>query len=332
MGKSSLYNLMTRAGALTEFYPFTTIDANHGMAVLPDPRLESLGALLKPAKLTPAQVEVVDIAGLIKGAHKGEGLGNRFLGHIRDVDMIIHLLRGFSENSIPHVFSEVNPARDREIVFTELALADLEIVERRLEKERKRVEAKEEVAFLERYHAFLSAGNLSLNGSYLEEDRKFLKSLGLLIPRPSLDVLNLPDSLCSIGHPGAYRLSVSLEEGLEGFSYDEARQLRSEVGVEPEGIAGLLERVFDMLGLIRFYTIKGEEVRAWTLPPGSSALQAAEKIHTDLAQGFIKAEVVGALDLLEVGSWSEATSKGKMKIEGKDYIVQDQDVLLIKFR
>lgn len=332
VGKTALYNLLTNAGALTQPYPFTTIDANHGMAALSDGVLESLGQLLEPQKLTHAQVEIVDIAGLIKDAHKGEGLGNRFLSHIRDVDMVVHVLRGFYDESIPHVFETVDPARDREIVLAELALADLEILERRLEKERKRVEAKQEVGVMDGYLAYLSLGNLSIPDSSSDEDRKFLKSLGLLTPRPRFDVLNLPDSPCSVEYPGAYRLSVSLEQGIAGFSIDEARQLRSEIGVEEAGISGLLDNTFDMLGLIRFYTIKGDEVRAWALPKRATALEAASRIHSDIAQGFIKAEVVSAHDLLEAGSWSEAVSRGKMKIEGKDYIVHDHDVLLVKFR
>jgi len=332
VGKSSLFNLLTSAGAPAESYPFTTIDVNRGMAFLPDPLLRRLGELLRPPKLTPAHIEVVDIAGLIKDAHKGEGLGNRFLGHIRDADLLLHVVRGFTEESVPHVFESVDPARDAEVVLAELGLADLELVERRLAKERKRVEAREEVELLERYRALISEGCFSLNGSWDAEERRHLKSLGLLLPRPALRVLNLPDERSEVSLEGAYRLSVSLEEGLEEFSAQERAELRTEVGVDPRGPAGVLDSALELLGLIRFYTIKGDEVRAWTLPVGSSALDAAAKIHTDIAKGFIKAEVVPARALIEAGSWAKAAVEGRLKVEGKDYPVQDEDVLLIKFR
>jgi len=207
VGKSSLFNLLTRAGAAAEAYPFTTIDANHGMAALADPVLDRLGQALSPQKLTHAQIEVIDIAGLIKDAHKGEGLGNRFLGHIRDVDLIFHVIRGFADANIPHVFETVEPCRDAEVILAELALADLEIAERRLDRQRKLPEAREEVALLERYCKLIAAGAVSLNGSYTDEEKLCLKALGLLIPRARIDVLNLPDSTSQVAAEGAYRIS-----------------------------------------------------------------------------------------------------------------------------
>jgi GTP-binding protein YchF len=332
VGKSSLFNLLTRAGAAAEAYPFTTIDANHGMAALADPVLDRLGQILSPQKLTHAQIEVIDIAGLIKDAHKGEGLGNRFLGHIRDVDLIFHVIRGFADANIPHVFETVEPCRDAEIILAELALADLEIAERRLDKQRKLPEAREEVALLERYRKLITAGAVSLNGSYTDEEKLCLKVLGLLVPRARIDVLNLPDSTSQVATEGAYRISVGLEEGLEDFSPEERTQLRKEAGVNSAGLRGLIERARQALGLIRFYTIKGEEVRAWLIAAGSSAVQAAGMIHTDIADGFIKAEVLGATDLIKAGSWRDASASGKMKVEGKDYVMQDGDILLVKFR
>jgi len=332
VGKSSLFNLLTKAGAAVETYPFTTIDANHGMAVLADPTLDRLGRMLSPQKLTLAQIEVIDIAGLIKDAHKGEGLGNRFLGHIRDVDLVLHVIRGFADKNIPHVFDTVDPCRDREIVLSELALADLEIVERRLVEKRKKPEARDEVNLLERYRLLISKAAFSLNDSYTDDEALCLKSWGLLIPRPRIDVLNLPDRCSSVELRGAYRLSVELEEGLEEFDPGEREELRREIAVDGRGVNGLVEEGRRVLGLIRFYTIKGSEVRAWLITEGSTAHEAAAKIHTDIAEGFIKAEVVGAADLIEAGSWREASASGKLKVEGKDYIVQDQDVLLVKFR
>lgn len=332
VGKSSVFNLLTKAGAATEVYPFTTIDANRGMALLPDAVLDHLGRMLSPQKLTQAQIEVIDIAGLIKDAHKGEGLGNRFLGHIRDVDLLLHVIRGFVDENVPHVFDTLDPKRDAEIVLSELALADLEIVERRLAKQRKRAEARDEVRLLERYHSLISSGAFSLNDSYTGEETLLLKSFGLLIPRSRIDVLNLPDKSSPVELEGAYRLSVGLEEGLEEFDPGEREDLRREIGVDLGGVDGLVEEARRILELIRFYTIKGEEVRAWLLSSGSSASEAAGKIHTDIAEGFIKAEVVSAGDLIEAGSWHQASLSGKLKVEGKDYRVQDQDVLLVKFR
>ncbi|MBN2378755.1 redox-regulated ATPase YchF [candidate division WOR-3 bacterium] len=332
VGKSSLFNFLTRAGAAADSYPFTTIDANRGMTPLVDPFLKRLGEVLSPPKLTPAQIEVIDIAGLVKDAHKGEGLGNRFLGHIRDVDLIFHLIRGFEAQDIPHVFKTVDPARDKEVILTELALADLETVERRLAKQRKRIEALEEVELLDRYHDFLSSGSFSLNGSYSPEDISLLKSLGLLIPRSRIEVLNLSEEASGVELADAYRLSVSLEQGIEEFDSAEQEELRREAGVDAKGVDGLLERALEKLGLIRFYTVKGEEVRAWTIQAGSTALDAAARIHSDIARGFIKAEVVNAEDLLRAGSWKDAGTCGKLKVEGKDYVLNNADVLLVKFR
>ena len=330
VGKSSLFNLLTKAGAAVESYPFTTIDGIHGMAVLADSTLDRLGEMLSPQKLSHAQMEVIDIAGLIKDAHKGEGLGNRFLGHIRDVDLILHVIRGFEDENIPHVFDTIDPVRDAEIVLSELALADLEIVQRRLAEKSKKPQA--EVGLLERYSSLISSAAFSLNGSYTDDEVACLKSLGLLIPRPRIDVLNLPDKPSSVELEGAYRLSVGLEEALEEFDPTEREELRKEAGVDPGGLAGLIEQARVQLGLLRFYTIKGEEVRAWLIAAGSTAHQAAAKIHTDIAEGFIKTDVVRAADLLEAGSWQKASASGKMKVEGKDYVLQDQDVLLVKFR
>jgi GTP-binding protein YchF len=332
VGKSSLFNLLTHAGAAVEPYPFTTIDASHGMALLADPTLDRLGQMLAPQKLTHAQIEVIDIAGLIRDAHKGEGLGNRFLGHIRDVDFILHVIRGFVDENISHVFDNIDPVRDAEIVLSELALADLEMVQRRLSEKRKKPEARDEVSLLERYSSLISKGAFSLNGSYTDDEMLSLKSWGLLIPRPRMDVLNLSDKPSSVELEGAYRISVGLEEALEEFDQGERGELRKEAGVDPCGLAGLIEQVRAQLGLLRFYTIKGEEVRAWLIAAGSTALEAARKIHTDIAEGFIKADVVKAADLLEAGSWQDASASGKIRVEGKDYVLQDQDILLVKFR
>lgn len=332
VGKSSLFNLLTGAGAQAEAYPFTTIDANHGMAELPDVVLVRLGQLLSPSRLTPAHIEVVDIAGLIEDAHKGEGLGNRFLAHIRDVHLVLHVLRGFADPQIAHAYETIDPARDYEIIRTELGLADLEITERRLVKQRKRPEAREEVALLERYSSLVSGGDLSVNGAFSAGEKQTLATLGLLLPRPNLVVLNLPDQPCDVDLQGSYRFSARLEEDLKEFSPSERIELRKQAGVDTRGVPGMLEQALSLLGLIRFYTVKGDEVRAWIAARGTSALEAAGKIHSDIAEGFIKAEVVKADDLLDAGSWQEAAHQGGMKIEGKDYVVQDKDVLLIKFR
>jgi len=323
VGKSSLFNLLTQARAQVAKFPFTTIDRNIGMVTIPDERLANIVEITKSPKVRSASIEFCDIAGLIKGAHKGEGLGNKFLSHIRDVDLIIHVLRCFADPDIPHTGSNVVPQEDYDIVRTELFLSDIEIVERRLEKIRKKTECRDEFETLEKIRD-------SLNQT--KTPRETIPDLPLLSTKPEVIVLNIDeDGKFQDGIDG-YRLSVKLEEDILEFSEDEKKDLRTEARLAPQGSKGLLDICMQRLSIGLFYTIKGDEARAWLMKPGTKAIDAAALIHTDLKKGFIKAEVLQYEDFMKAGGFTEAQHSGFTKIEGKEYTVQDGDILLIKFR
>jgi GTP-binding protein YchF len=323
VGKSSLFNLLTRANAQVAKFPFTTIERNVGMVVVPDARLEKIVELVKPAKVTPAAIEFVDIAGLIKGASKGEGLGNKFLAHVRDVDLVLHVIRCFSEPDVPHTDADIVPARDYEIVKSELFLADLDIVERRMDKIKKKFEAKDEYEKLGRIKESLSKGVKPLEK---------IPDLPLLSVIPEIIVVNIDEDGKFKGIPDGYRVSVKLEEDILDFSADEKDELRKGAGLEPGGFSGLLKMVLERLEIIIFYTIKGDETRAWPMKKGTRVVDAAGRIHTDMQDGFIKAEVLQYDDLVKENGYAEAQRAGRTKIEGKEYIVQDGDIILIRFR
>jgi len=339
-GKSSLFNLLTDAAARVDSYPFTTIDRNVGVVTVPDARLEEIGRLLAPEKTTPAHVDFVDIAGLVKGASKGEGLGNRFLGHVREADLILHLVRDFTSPDAAHVFDTVDPQRDAEVVEQELAIADIETVERRLEhlrKEPKSAEREHLLPALEKLAAVLSRGFV-LPELHADE-RAALAPLHLFVTKPLLYAINCSDSTPAdpgryprLVEHGAVLISCALEQAAQDFPQDEKVELRESLQLHPHGPAALVEQGFAMLDLIRFYTVKGTESRAWAAPRGTTALGAAAMIHSDLAEGFIKAEVVTFADLAQAGGYHTARDTGRVKVEGKNYVVQDGDVLLIRFR
>lgn len=332
IGKSTLFNLLSRGGAKVDLYPFTTIEKNVGIAIVPDKRLEELGRLLSPKKLTPATIEITDIAGLVEGASKGEGLGNKFLSHIREADILLHLLRDFDDPTIPHPYGKVDIERDKGIVQAELSLADLEIVERAWKKlSKKKRTREEEILFntLKRVEESLEKGERPS----LSPEEESIKNFNLLSLKPVIWAVNVgidgpsKDSL----KDNYYLLSCRLEEETEGLTPEEVKELRISIGVNEEGPEGLIEECFKRLGLIRFYTIKGEETRAWSILKGTKVIQAAGKIHTDMQRGFIKAEVCSFDDLLECGGFNQAKEKGKVSIQGKDYEVKDGDVILIRF-
>lgn len=323
VGKSSLFNLLTSANAQVAKFPFTTIDRNVGMVLIPDERLKKIVELTNSPKMTYATIEFIDIAGLIKGASKGEGLGNKFLAHIRDVDFVLHILRCFTDPNIPHTDTEIIPSRDYEIVRTELFLADLEIVERKIEKIKKKFECREEFEKLNRIKDALSRAEIP---------KDTIPDLPLLSIIPEIVVLNLDeDGKFKDGVEG-YRLSVKLEEDILEFTELEKEDLRKSISLAPQGLTGLLDLCLKKLSLINFYTIKGEEARAWPIKQGTKIIDAAGMIHTDLKQGFIKAEVLNYKDFIKSGGFTQAQHLGLTKIEGKDYIVQDEDIILIKFR
>ncbi len=343
VGKSSLFNLLTKAGAKVDLYPFTTIEKNVGVVIVPDQRLQKIGELLKPAKLTPATIEFVDIAGLVKNASKGEGLGNKFLSHIRETHLLLHLLRNFSDRQVPHIYETVDPERDMEIVNAELAITDLEIVERnlnKLAKDPKTSENQIRLNALEKVKHTLSSGfEASALNQCLQQFSDVFQALGLFIAKPTIYALNCSDTspvdintLPKLKNRDVFLFSAALEEAMEGFTEDEKRAARKELNLSEEGPSGIVQRCFDRLNLIRFYTVKGDESRAWSIPKATKIIDAAGKIHSDFAERFIKAEVVAFEDLIASGGFHLAKEHGKVRVEGKNYEVKDGDVILIKFK
>ena len=352
VGKSTLFNAITNAGAESANYPFCTIEPNVGIVDVPDARLETLGKLYNTQKITPASIEFVDIAGLVAGASKGEGLGNKFLSHIREVDAIVHVVRCFQNEKIIHVNGSVDPIRDIEIINLELALADLEQVSKIYEKNAKLVKTGDKsliqsVSLTEKIKNALEnnlpARSVAIDG---EEEVKIMKNLQLLTARPVIYVANISED--DIGSEDnemvkkvkdyaqkegakAIVLSAKIEEELAGLDKEEREAFKEELGIKESGLEKLISASYDLLGLMSFLTAGEKEVRAWTIKKGTKAPQAAGKIHTDFEKGFIKAEVVSYNDLIEAGSFLKAKEKGKVRIEGKDYVVQDGDVMLFRF-
>ena len=352
VGKSTLFNAITNAGAESANYPFCTIEPNVGIVDVPDARLDTLGRLYNTQKITPASIEFVDIAGLVAGASKGEGLGNKFLSHIREVDAIVHVVRCFQNEKIIHVNGSVDPIRDIEIINLELALADLEQVTKIYEKNAKLVKTGDKsliqsVNLTERIKNALEnnlpARSVAIDG---EEEVKIMKNLQLLTAKPVIYVANISED--DIGKEDndmvrkvkdyaqkegakAIVLSAKIEEELAGLDKEEREAFKEELGIKESGLEKLISASYDLLGLMSFLTAGEKEVRAWTIKKGTKAPQAAGKIHTDFEKGFIKAEVVSYNDLIEAGSFLKAKEKGKVRIEGKDYVVQDGDVMLFRF-
>lgn len=339
VGKSSLFNILTAGSARVDIFPFTTIEKNTGVVLVPDERLEQLGRILRPEKLTPTHIEFVDIAGLVPGASQGEGLGNKFLGHIRECDIILHLVRLFATPDIPAVLDSIDPDRDIEVVEAELALADLAIVERKLEHVRKEPRSIEHdllLGALEQCHAALGRGQ---HPTLSPEQRQSLRELGLIMTKPVVFAANCSDSdpvdlarYPTLAARQPLLFSAALETALADASETDRVELRTALGLHRDGPAAIVEACFAALDLIRFYTIKGTESRAWAAPRGTTALAAANMIHTAIGQGFIRAEVVRYDDLVRAGDYAACREQGHVKIEGKSYIVQDGDVLLIKFK
>ncbi len=355
VGKSTLFNALTRAGALAANYPFATIDKNVGVVALEDPRLYALqkvfakGERLPP--VVPTHVEFVDIAGLVKGAHKGEGLGNQFLAHIREVAAIAHVVRCFPDPNVVHVMGRVDPLEDVEVVETELLLADLASWERRLERLRKEARANREVAPLlqvaEALHAHLGQGKPARTFPLSEEARRLLKETPLLTAKPVIYVANVAEEDLPEGannpHVAALKakaegegaevvvVSAKLEAELAELSEEEARELLSAYGLQESGLQRLARAGYRALGLLTFFTAGEKEVRAWTVRRGAKAPEAAGEIHSDMERGFIRAEVIPWDRLVEAGGWARAKERGWVRLEGKDYEVQDGDVLHILF-
>lgn len=353
VGKSTLFNSLTKAGAEAANYPFCTIDPNVGIVPVPDERLDKLTALYNSQKTTPAVVEFVDIAGLVKGASKGEGLGNQFLANIREVDAILHVVRCFEDPNVVHVDGCVNPIRDIETIVFELIFSDLEVIEKRIGKTQKLAmndkTAKKELETLLAIKALLENGKCAKEYEPRdEEDDAFFKSLTLLTSKPVIYAANVAEGdvaddgqsnplvqkvrdYAKAEGSSVFVVSAKIEEELSQLDDEEKAFFLEEMGVATSGLDRLIAASYDLLGLISYLTAGEKETRAWTITKGTKAPQAAGKIHSDFERGFIKAEIVNYQDLLDLGSLSAAREKGLVRMEGKDYVMQDGDVVLFRF-
>lgn len=351
VGKSTLFNAITQAGAQAANYPFCTIEPNVGVVPVPDARLTRLSEMYSPKKTTPATIEFVDIAGLVRGASRGEGLGNKFLSHIREVDAVVHVVRCFEDENVVHVDGSVDPVRDMETINLELVFADLETVERRIDRTKKMMKSGDkrpgrELEILEAIRAALEAGRPARTVPVDEEDAPFVKGLFLLTTKPVVYVANVtedalgaaPDAMAARVYEAAARegaeamtVCAQLEEEVSALDPAEKAAFLAEMGVQESGLDQLVRACYRLLGLISFLTAGADEVRAWTIRRGWKAPQAAGVIHTDFERGFIRAEIVPYDTLVSLGSMAACREKGLVRSEGKDYVMQDGDVTLFRF-
>jgi ribosome-binding ATPase len=351
VGKSTLFNCLSNAKAQAANFPFCTIEPNVGVITVPDERLTELERLVNPQRVVPTTVEIVDIAGLVKGASKGEGLGNQFLANIRETDAILHVLRCFDDENIIHVDGSVNPLRDKEIIDTELQLKDLETIEKKLQKASRAAKtgdkeaAKAEAALLI-YKNHLEQGKSARNAPVTEEDAKHIDDLMLLTQKPVMYVCNVDEA--SVVNGNAYvdkvreavkgegaeiiMISAAIEADIAQLeSYEDRMAFLSDLGLTESGVTKLIKSAYKLLNLITYFTAGVQEVRAWTITKGFKAPQAAGVIHTDFEKGFIRAEVIGYADYVQYGSESAVKEAGKMRVEGKEYVVADGDVMHFRF-
>jgi len=351
VGKSTMFNSITKAGAECANYPFCTIEPNVGVVAVPDERLKKLTEMYNPQKTTPAVVEFVDIAGLVKGASKGEGLGNKFLSHIRETDAIVEVVRCFEDSNVVHVDGSVNPIRDIETINLELIFADIETVNKRLDKAKKNLKADKkyqiEIDLLEKILKTLEEGKSARTLEFNEEEQVLVKDMFLLTTKPILYIANIseeqlenPDDNDNVKKVKEYAkkenaevipLCVKIEEELSGLEENDKKEMLEALGLEESGLDKVIKKSYDLLGLMSFLTAGEPEVRAWTIKKGTKAPQAAGKIHSDIERGFIKAEIVSYEDLVREGSMVAAKEKGLVRSEGKEYIMQDGDIVLFKF-
>jgi GTP-binding protein YchF len=335
VGKSTLFNLLTKKGVEAANYPFCTIDPNVGVVKVPDTRLDKLAEVSKPKKIIPTTIEFVDIAGLVAGASKGEGLGNQFLAHIRECDAICEVIRDFQDKNIIHVNGKIDPSGDKETINMELIFADLATVEKRLDRLRRDArsgdkELKANLVILEKIYPHLSAGRAVRELSFEEDELPFVKSLSLLTIKPILYLLNIDEATSENVLEGTseeiIRINVKLEEEIVNLPEEEQAEYIKELGLSQSGLDRLIQSAYKLLGLDTFFTTGADETRAWTIKHGSKAPQAAGEIHTDFIKGFVRAEVINWEKFIECGSDAKAKEAGLMRIEGKEYIVQDGDV------
>lgn len=351
VGKSTIFNALTAAAIDAENYPFCTIEPNVGVVPMPDSRLDKLAELVKTKNKVPTQMEFVDIAGLVKGASKGEGLGNQFLGHIRQVDAILHVVRCFEDDNIVHVDGSIDPVRDREVIETELIMSDLDTVEKRLAKTRNQAKSGDkkilaEVAFLEQLQQTLDSGLAARTVTpQSDAEKKLFRDLFLLTAKPVLYVANVSDEDQLGGNVYVDRVKEmaaeqgasvviiggGIEQELSQLEPEEQQEFLADMGMEEPGLHRLIRAGYALLGLITFFTVGEKETKAWTITRGTTAPGAAGKIHSDFERGFIRAEVISYEDYIQCGSETAAKEKGLMRSEGKEYVVQDGDCILFRF-
>lgn len=352
VGKSTLFNALTNAGAESANYPFCTIEKNIGIVSVPDERLDKLAEMYHPDKFTPATLEFVDIAGLVKGASKGEGLGNKFLADIREVDAIVHVVRCFEDIDIIHVDGEINPARDIETINLELIFSDIEMIDRRIERSKKLAKGDKkylsEIDFLERLKSHLEAGKSARGFDYTDDEREIIKSTPLLSGKPVIYAANLCEDdfinnidtnehyntvkkIAQEEHAAVLPICAQMEAEISDMSAEDKEMFLGELGLKESGLNRIIKEGYSLLGLISYLTAGQPEVRAWTIKKGTKAPQAAGKIHTDFEKGFIRAEVISFDDLMECGTMTAAKEKGLVRLEGKEYVMQDGDIVLFRF-
>ncbi len=351
VGKSTMFNSITKAGAECANYPFCTIEPNVGVVAVPDERLDKLAEIYNPEKVTHAIVEFVDIAGLVKGASKGEGLGNKFLSHIRETDAICHVVRCFENDNVVHVDGNIDAIRDAETINLELIFADIETIDKRIDKAKKMLKADKkyqaELDLLEKVKAKLEESIPVRAMEFNEDEELIIKDMFLLTAKPIIYIANIseeqienPDEVDNVKklkeyaqkeHAEVIPLCVKIEEELSGLDENDKKEMLEALGLNESGLDKLIKKSYDLLGLMSFLTAGEPEVRAWTIKKGTKAPQAAGKIHSDIERGFIRAEIVSYDDLIKEGNMVSAKEKGLVRSEGKDYIMQDGDVVLFKF-
>ena len=351
VGKSTLFNSLTKAGAESANYPFCTIDPNVGVVAVPDKRLDVLGKMYNSQKVVPAVIEFVDIAGLVRGASKGEGLGNQFLSHIREVDAIVHVVRCFEDENVVHVEGSVDPLRDIETINLELILADMDVLDRRLQKTKKSGKSGDkaliaEAAFLERLMEHLESGECARSFEIEREDEKeIFDSINLLTAKPVLYAANVSEDDAATGNAfveqvkefaakegsEVFTVCAQIEQEIDELDDDEKQMFLEELGIGESGLDKLIAASYKLLGLISYLTAGEKETKAWTITKGTKAPQAAGKIHSDFERGFIRAEIVSYDDLMACGTYTAAKEKGLVRLEGKDYVMQDGDIVVFRF-
>lgn len=349
VGKSTLFNSITKAGAESANYPFCTIEPNVGVVAVPDKKLDVLAEMFNSKRKVPAYIEMIDIAGLVKGASKGEGLGNKFLSHIREVDSIIEVVRCFDNPNVVHVDGSIDPVRDAEIINLELIYADLDTIEKRIQRLQKQMKsdnsAKKELELMEKIKQILEEGKPARSIELTEDEEKLVKTLQLLTIKPIMYVANLDEESIENGNEYLERvkemaakenakvipLSVKIEEEISELDEEEKAEMLEAMGLESSGLDKLVVASYDILGLMSYLTVGEIEARAWTIKKGSKAPEAAGKIHSDMQRGFIKAEIVSFDDLIDSGSMVKAREKGLIRMEGKDYIMREGDIVEFRF-